>query len=217
MTAPVATFASRDTATPLLAGELSGFALADVLQLLELGARTGVLVVDGGPLGGGRVRLRDGRVVSAAYGAHTSAAPEDLAEAFAGLLAVGAGRWAFHAAGAGDAGNSHAAVGRFEGVRVSAILVDAARRRDERVRAAVGEQCDVPRLATDVPNDDSEGASLTAFDLAVLAAVDGTRDTGAIARAVRRDEPRVRDSIETLRRLGIVCACETPETTGPKP
>lgn len=199
---------------PLLAGALSGFDLADVLQLLELGARTGVLVVNGGPLGGGSVRLRDGRVVAVSIGRGEMPAAGDYAAAVATLLDLSAGQWAFHLtddAAATDASNGPSEPG---GVRIAAILVDAARRRDERMRVAADAthpDADVPQLAwAEEQGDEPDTCGrLTAADLHVLAAVDGVRDVRAIAAAVRRDVARVRDAIGTLRAFGVVRARET--------
>ncbi|GJG87692.1 hypothetical protein tb265_28730 [Gemmatimonadetes bacterium T265] len=194
---------------PLLAGALRGFALGDVLQLLELGARTGTLVVDGGPLGGGAVRLRDGRVVAVQRRPDPDGPRGDHVSAIADLLDVVAGRWAFYAAGDAPAAFvPELAVGG-EDASVTRILVEVARRRDERARRAARAPTsvpDVPHLAHDAwrgAERDSAG-QLTAADLHVLSMVDGVRDVHAIAAATRRDVAHVCGVLHSLRALGLV-------------
>lgn len=206
MTGPV----SRGFEAPLLAGALSGFALADVLQLLELGRRSGRLLVDGGPLGGGWVQLDDGFVVATATTSDRTDAGDHVG-VVAALLELEAGRWAFHADEGGDMDVATTCVNQRAGVRVSALLVDAARRRDERVQP--GARCDhddVPQLVLDgaddaiSPADADPAVRLTTFELAVLTAVDGVRDVRAVAALLRREVSGVADAVTRLRQLGVV-------------
>lgn len=192
---------------PLLAGVLSDFGLADALQLLELGSRSGTLVVDGGPLGCGTLELAAGRIVGAASPGHARFAGADVVAVVAALLDLNAGRWTFLGRG-GDVG-----VRPREGdvcLSVSAVLLDAARRRDETASGAMpgaGGGQDVPTpaaLDADVAPEDAAVGSLTAAHLRVLAAVDGVRDLAAIAAATRADLARVRASVTLLRALGLV-------------
>lgn len=191
------------TAEPLLAGALDSFALADVLQLLELGARSGVLAVDGGPLGAGRVVVRAGRVVDVTTRDGGATA---IADAVATLLELPRGRWAFHVTEPAEAG---AAVRASEtGVSISGLLVEAARGRDEGARLeAVRPLRDSDVLRLSVGEDAGTapaGGGLQAAHLRVLAAVDGARDVRAIAAALRCEVDRVRDALDTLRALGLV-------------
>lgn len=189
---------------PLLSGALAGFALADVLQLLELGARSGVLAVDGGPSGSGRIVVRCGRVVSATAAA---AAMAGVPSAVASLLELASGRWTFH--GADDVAPLQPGGVRDDaGVSIGAILVEAAWRRDERSRAGAGAGIGsvVPRAVLS-GQDAGEGGGaecLTALHLRVLAAVDGVHDVAAIAASLRSDVARVRDALAALRGLGLV-------------
>lgn len=191
------------TAEPLLAGALDDFALADVLQLLELGARSGVLAVDGGPLGAGRVVVRAGRVVDVTTRDRGTPA---IAAAVATLLELPRGRWAFHTAAPGDAGAT--VLARQAGVSISAILVEAARGRDEGARPEPVRplrDSDVPRLNVgEEAGTAPAGCALQAAHLRVLSAVDGARDVRAIAAALRCDVDRVRDAIDALRTFGLV-------------
>ena len=203
---------SERVPAPLLAGALSGFAVAEVLQLLELGARTGVLVVDGGPAGAGRVWLRDGRILAASVEGSDSPVVGGATAHVAALLDVSVGRWAFHSADHAPAAVD--AVARpDDGVRISAVLVEAARLRDERARATpVGAggadvpSADVPRLAGggEPPEPGATPGRLTSADLRVLAAVDGVRSASEIAAAVGRDPASVRDALERLRAVGVL-------------
>ncbi len=197
-----------ETHAPFLAGALSGFALADVLQLLELGGRSGVLVVDGGPRGGGCIRLRRGRVLGVSTGTSEAATAGEHAAAVATLLELPAGHWAFHTTTDASGSGGARTAAEDEGTRVSAILVEAARRRDERTRAdrATPPDADVPALAASnvERRDRAAGRRLTAADLQVLAAVDGVRDARAIAAVARCDVARVRDTLAVLRAVGVV-------------
>ena len=90
----------------------------------------------------------------------------------------------------------------------TAILVEAARRRDEaacRAEYSARVPVDIPILADD---DAVDGAPtlerLTAIDLHVLAAVDGIRDLVALAAITRRDVPHVSATIDRLRACGVL-------------
>lgn len=190
------------SAQPLLAGALDGFALADVLQLLELGARSGVLAVDGGPLGGGRVLVREGRVVNVTTSDRSAAG---VADAVATLLEVPRGRWAFHAS---EIPEADARTPSDVGMSISAILVEAARGRDERARPGPTRAvcaADVPRLSDcDDATAAPAGGGLTSTHLRVLAAVDGVRDVREIAAALRCDVGRVLGIVDALCGLRLV-------------
>ena len=186
-----------------LAGVLSGFALADVLQLLELGARTGDLAVDGGSLGRGTIRLRAGCVVSVTDNGRAVAGADAQRASLARMLDWSAGRWAFH-----TDDDRHGAERCEHEITITAILVDAARHRDEHARRAprpLPTGSDVPELADDDHGDgDPVCERLTAGDLQVLAAVDGSRDVRALAAATRRDVAHVAATLDRLRAFGVV-------------
>ena len=190
-----------------LAGVLSGFALADVLQLLELGARSGTLVVDGGPLGHGAIQLSAGRVVAVSEGASRATTADAQIASIGRMLDWCAGRWTFQAGE--ELGLPNAAAG----LAITTILVDGARRRDEIARRALHEprpRADVPVLADGGASEDGGACErLTAADLNVLAAVDGSRDVQALAAITRRDAALVAASIARLRALGVL-RTETP-------
>lgn len=186
------------TATPNLTGALGAFALADVLQLLDLGARTGVLEVDGGPLGGGAVALRRGRVLAVSV-VPTAATTDDAADRLATLMSLAVGHWAFYP----DAGATDRAAADGPGIRVGDLLLEAACRQDERA-ARRRRSSSVPAAAAGDASAALGTGKLTGAELAVLAAVDGSRDLDAIAAAVRRDPEHVRGALDILRTLGLV-------------
>lgn len=188
---------------PVLEGVLTDFALADALQLLELGSRSGVLVVDGGPLGAGRVLLGRGRVTAVVTRDGGRAA--DVATAVADLLELPRGRWTFYAveaaAAAPDEGSSGSGT-----ASIGAILVEAARRRDERARVAAADavnDADVVAVRLGDGSGDAVG-QLTAAHLRVFGVVDGDRDVRGMAAALRWDVARVRTHVEALRAHGLV-------------
>lgn len=197
---------------PLLAGALADFALADVMQLLELGARSGVLVIDGGPVGSGRVVVRRGRVVSVAAADGRNAL--DVPAAVAALLELPSGRWSFHAGEPAGVPEAAGVPDGHAGTSIGALLVEAARRRDERALAPAGapgpgdDDDEVPRLALALALEGGDGADgvacLTAVHLRVLAAVDGARDLRAIAASLRCEVARVREAVAALRACGLI-------------
>lgn len=203
---------SAQVQAPLLTGLLSGFALADVLQLLELGARSGTLNVDGGPLGDGALRLANGRLVGLTLGGACLEPDADWPRGVATLLELSAGHWAFYPADDATPDRGARVASCVDGVRLSAVLMDAARQGDERARrsATRAGNVDVPMLADDDAHGDSPAALsdalelLTASDLQVLAAIDGARGAPEIARIVRRDVPQIQAVLGRLRVLGLV-------------
>lgn len=198
---------------PLLAGALHEFALADVLQLLALGARTGDLRIDGGPLGRGSIAFQDGRVIRAANARHEAVTPNDVMALVTTLLNIPAGTWMFHLTSCDVTEERPIAPSASEGVSVAAILMDAVRQRDEHDRVAARPsvfESDVPRVAVDTVYKEEHGPDfgatprLTAADLHVLTAVDGRRDIRTIATLLRRDPAQVLAAVSTLRAAGVV-------------
>ena len=170
-----------------LTGALDTVALADVLQLLELGRKTGVLAVDGGEGRRGLVRLADGAIAGARYevraGAGRVAATADVTQSVGALLALPAGRFAFTPAVQPAAPGTR--------LRVEAVLMAALHAADERARPAAtppgpdgsGDSADDRVLVLAAATTGGSGLSLRSRHWAVLAAVDGRRDVAQIAAA----------------------------------
>jgi hypothetical protein len=195
---------------PLLEGSLRELALADVLQLLELGRRTGVLRVDDEARGlSGDVALADGAVTGARLGARAATRDADLQAIVCALLEARVGRFAFAPALEPSDAAARTPVRR---MRVEAILVEAARRADEwaRLAGSVPHPAAVPALAD--PGG-AESLTLDARQWALLAEVDGARDVVALAAALGRDPLEVAGALGELTRLGLV-ACGTESQRG---
>lgn len=193
---------------PVLEGSLREIALPDVLQLLELGRRTGVLRVDDEARGlSGDVALADGAVTGARWGARAATREGDVQAVVCALLEVRVGRFSFVPALEPEEGAPMRAPVRR--VRVEAILVEAARRADEWSRLA-----DVVPHAAAVPSLTDAGSgtvSLDARQWALLAEVDGARDVVALSAALGRDPLDLAQALGELARLGLVaCAASAP-------
>jgi hypothetical protein len=121
---------AKRTAPPL-SGALGTVSLPDVLQLLELGRRSGVLAVDGGDGRRGVVHLADGAIARAHYrdarprggAAATAPAVDELTAAVGALVALRAGRFTFTPAANPPAPGPRA--------RVEAVLLAALHAADE--------------------------------------------------------------------------------------
>ena len=195
-----------------LTGALGTVALADVLQLLDLGRKTGVLAVDGREGRRGLIRLADGAITGARYEergspAHTTL---DITGAVGALLALPGGRFAFTPA------DRPAAPG--PRVRVEAVLMAALHAADERGRpvspapppAVPADQSlpearptqRVPVLATSPIQ--SVPLRLRARHWGVLAVVDGRRDADAIAAACRVARAAADATLAELCAAGLV-------------
>ena len=189
---------------PLLEGSLHELALADVLQLLELGRRTGVLRVDDESRGlSGDVALADGAVTGARLGARAATREADVQAIVCALLEARVGRFAFVPAFESlEQTGERTPVRR---VRVEAILVEAARRSDEWARLVdvVPHPAAVPMLIDDGA---AELLTLDARQWALLAEIDGSRDVVALAAALGRDPLELAGALGDLTRLGLV-AC----------
>jgi hypothetical protein len=192
---------------PLLEGSLRELALADVLQLLELGRRTGVLRVADEARGlSGDVALADGAVTGARLGTRAGTREADVQAIVCALLEARVGRFAFVPALESVEAPARTPVRR---VRVEAILVEAARRADEWARLAgvVPHPAAVPTLAD--PGV-AEPLTLDARQWALLTEVDGARDVVALAAALGRDPLEVAGALGELTRLGLVtCGAES--------
>ena len=195
---------------PVLEGSLHELALADVLQLLELGRRTGVLRVDDEARGlAGDVALADGAVTGARLGVRAAAREADVQAIVCALLEARVGRFAFVPAHeCTDDAPDRSSVRR---VRVEAILVEAARRADEWARLAelVPHPAAVPMLT----DDGAAGpVTLDARQWALLAEVDGARDVVGLAAALGRDPLELAAALGELARLGLVACGAAPHT-----
>ena len=198
---------------PILEGSLRELALADVLQLLELGRRTGVLRVDDEARGlAGDVALADGAVTGARLGARAAAREADVQAIVCALLEARVGRFAFvPALESADDAPARPSVRR---VRVEAILVEAARRADEWARLAdlVPHAAAIPMLTDDGAADP---LTLDARQWALLAEVDGARNVVALAAALGRDPLELAAALAELTRLGLV-ACAAASGAAPE-
>jgi hypothetical protein len=189
------------TAAPL-AGALDTLALADVLQLLDLGRKSGVLAVDAGDgVRRGLLRLRGGAVCAARFRDADARELRDPYDAVAAMLALAAGRFTF-APDPPDAPTAGPA-----GVRVEALLMEALRRADERAAPRPAERVPVLAAGPDA-GPDAGGAdaplALRAADWALLAAVDGRRTVAAVAAAAGQAPERAAAALDALARAGLV-------------
>ncbi|GLC26468.1 DUF4388 domain-containing protein [Roseisolibacter agri] len=195
---------------PVLEGSLRELALADVLQLLELGRRTGTLRVVDEPRGlVGEVDLADGAIGGARLGPRgalrDAVRDADVQAVVCALLDARIGRFGFLPT-AEPAPSMTARRLRIEGV-----LVEAARRADEWARLAD----DVPHAGA-VPvlsaGEDASPVSLDARRWALLAEIDGSRDVVGLAASLGRDPLDLAAELAELVRLGVV-ACRDAATS----
>lgn len=201
----------------VLEGSLRELALADVLQLLELGRRTGTLrVVDEARGLLGEVGLADGAIAAARLGPHgavrDAVRDADVQAVVCALLDVRVGRFAFVPAADAEPGDAAAVPGLpSRRLRIEGVLVEAARRADEwaRLSPVVPHAGAVPVLAAD------EGGAPVALDArrwALLAEIDGARDVVGLAAALGRDPLELASELAELARLGLV-ACRDAATS----
>lgn len=193
-----------------LTGALDTLALADVLQLLDLGRKSGVLAVDAGDgRRRGLVRLADGCVRAARF--QDGARPElrDPFDAVAAMLALDSGRFTF----AADPAPAPDGPDAGEGVRVEALLMEAMRRLDEGAPAlappagpphASPAAPTIPVLTADDPAELGAPVRLRAADWALLAAVDGRRDVAAVAATAGQPPEQAAAALAALARAGLV-------------
>jgi hypothetical protein len=189
-----------------LAGALDTLALADVLQLLDLGRKSGVLAVDAGDgVRRGLVRLRDGGVCAARFRDVDGRERRDVVDAVAAMLALGVGRFAF----APDEPGAAPAAGP-PGLRVEAVLLEATRRLDEAAASVADERPApavfdrVPTLAAPDAADEAGPLTLRAAEWALLAAVDGRRTVAEVAEAAGQAPERAAAALDALAGAGLV-------------
>lgn len=205
-------------AAPLLSGSLRELALADVLQLLELGRKSGVLHVHAADGRVGALVLGDGALAGvrplgapspddARDDARDDAHDDALRDAACALLDVRAGTFTFVPLADGDAPTPR--------LRVEALLVDAARRVDEWARLAphisgpdavptLAEHDAAPVASSPLGDDPRDDFRPDARHWALLAEVDGVRAIAALAAALGRDALAVAADCHALARAGLV-------------
>jgi hypothetical protein len=203
-----------------LQGSIGDLALPDVLQLLDLGRKTGVLVVRRADDGTeGALVLVEGRVSGAAVrepgaaesrGALVSRALRHAAAvteaAVYEVLSWRDGTFAFAPL---DAAATPAAREAGRGISVDALLMESARRDDEWARLAprIPHLGLVPTLA-DLAGAGDAPLSLTPEQWTVLAGVDGERDLRGVAGALSADPLAVARSVDALVAAGVLALGE---------
>ncbi len=198
---------------PHLEGSIRELALPDVLQLLELGRKSGVLHVrDDAQGASGTLTLREGLVCDATHGGAPTPpmralTAERLIDVACELLAIESGRFTFTPADASD-GDRHGPE-----VRVEALLVEAARRADEWARLAdtVPHAEIVLELADDGDADATAPVALSARQWALLSEIDGLQSVGAVAATLGRPALEVAADCAKLVVLGLVRVAERVE------
>jgi hypothetical protein len=200
---------------PVLEGSLRELALADVLQLLELGRRSGTLrVADEGRGLLGEVGLADGAISGARLGpraaSREASRDADVQAIVCVLLDARVGRFAFVPAAESSTDAAPEVSGPVRRLRVEGVLVEAARRADEWARLAplVPHAAAVPTL---VDGDDAPLA-LDARRWALLAEIDGSRDVVGLAASLGRDPLELASELAELARLGVI-ACRDGATS----
>jgi hypothetical protein len=193
-----------------LVGALDTLALADVLQLLDLGRRTGVLAVDAGDgARRGLVRMRGGLVAAARFRRADGHEVRDPVDAVAAMLALTAGRFTFAADPPAPPAATPAGA-----LRVETVLMEASRRLDLAPVPDPAFGADphdrVPTLADDHALDEASAPPLVllAADWALLAEVDGRRTVSQVAAAAGQATDRAADALDALARAGIVHLAE---------
>jgi hypothetical protein len=204
-------------------GSLREMPLADVLQLLELGRRTGVLrVEDGAVARAATIVVVDGRIATAAthgIGAPSvihppgSAAAQRRAilDAVCDVLAWRAGR--FSVAPLPTDGTPTGA--RRGGVAVDAVLLEAAHRADEWERLSDRVPTpDVAPLLAVLPAGDL--LALSPDEWRVVALADGARDLRTIASHLDRDLLAVARDVHHLLEAGVLSVPREPTDGVPR-
>jgi len=184
----------------VIEGSLREVALADVLQLLELGRKTGILHVTD-PVAGRRahVTLVQGRIRDAVIDGELPArADRQVREVAIELLGWSSGRFAVEPL------DDAAAPTRGTTVGVDSVLMEAARRADEWARLAdrVPGAHATPRLAPVAPH--AAPVALAPEEWEVLAYADGVADLRAIAARSGRDLLAVAAAVHRLVGEGLL-------------
>jgi hypothetical protein len=192
-------------------GSLREMPLADVLQLLELGRRTGVLrVEDAGVARAATLVVVDGRIASATiHGlgvasdgevhAGASTPRRAIVDAVCDVLAWRTGRFAV----APLPGDAAIETTRRGGVAVDAVLLEAAHRADEWARLSDRvPTADVTPMLAVLPAGDL--LTLSPEEWRVVALADGALDLRALAAQLDRDVLAVARDVHHLLEAGVL-------------
>jgi hypothetical protein len=183
----------------LIEGSLREITLADVLQLLDLGRKSGVLCVTDAFGRTARVTLVVGRIRDAALDGRPARGDRQVRDVVIELLGWGAGRFAVEPL------DTEAARGASIGV--DSVLMEAARQADEWERLAdrVPGAHVVPRLSA---AGDAAPVALAPEEWEVLAYADGTSDLRAIAGTTGRDLLAIAGAVHRLVGEGLVSVAD---------
>ena len=184
---------SADARSAVIEGSLREVALADVLQLLDLGRKTGVLHVTDAFGRGARVTLVNGRIRDAAFDGEAPRRGErHLRDVVIDLLGWTTGRFAVEPLDEATGHTGGVTVG------IDSVLMEAARRADEWARLAdrVPGAHATPRLAPVAPH--AAPVALAPEEWEVLAYADGVADLRAIAARSGRDLLAVAAAVHRL-------------------
>jgi len=195
---------SADARSAVIEGSLREVALADVLQLLDLGRKTGVLHVTDAFGRGARVTLVNGRIRDAALDGEAPRRGErHLRDVVIDLLGWTTGRFAVEPLDEATGHTGGVTVG------IDSVLMEAARRADEWARLAdrVPHDRAVPRLVTDGA---ASTVSLAPEEWQVLAFADGVADLRTIAERVGRDVLAVAGAVHRLVGEGLITVGAVP-------
>jgi Domain of unknown function (DUF4388) len=196
MTAPLA----QDARDAVIEGSLREVALADVLQLLDLSRKSGVVrVSDGAGLRRASVTVVAGRVTDAEL-AVDGLAPCSARDAVIELLGWSSGRFVVE-----PLPDEMPARPGFGAMAVESLLMEAARRADEWARLAdrVSGPDAVPRLAPPTASTRAPLA-LAPDEWAVLAYADGRADLRMLAARLGRDTLVVAAAVHRLVGEGLL-------------
>lgn len=194
---------SAESRGTLIEGSLREVALADVLQLLDLGRKTGVLCVIDAFGRSARVTLVNGRIRDAAIDGASARGDRQVRDVVIHLLGWSAGRFAVEPV------DTEVARARGASIGVDSVLMEAARQADEWERLAdrVPGAHVVPRLFAD---GGAAPVALAPEEWEVLAYADGVSDVRAIAARTGRDVLAVAGAVHRLVGEGLVRVSSTP-------
>ena len=203
-----------------LQGSLRELALADVLQLLDLGGRTGILRLHHLPDDlHGAILFADGKVRGAAVARAVADAEQRAASSTGGavqeavLLTLGwrHGEFSFVVLDRAPVAATAPALG------VDALLMEAARRADE--WAQVADVIATPDVVLALADGEEGGDMLELGPAAwaLLAEIDGERTVRRIAAASGTEPVAVARNARTLVRAGLVVVLGPPRDEGAPP
>jgi len=194
---------STESRGTLIEGSLREVALADVLQLLDLGRKTGVLCVTNAFGRAARVTLVNGRVRDASVDGALARGERQVRDVVIELLGWSAGRFAVEPV------DPEVVRARGASIGVDSVLMEAARQADEweRLGDRVPGAHAVPRLST---GGGAAPVALAPEEWEVLAYADGVSDVRAIAARAGRDLLAVAGAVHRLVGEGLLSVTSTP-------